>query len=263
MVQIQPAQQVQVPEWLQDPVAELITFLPRLVGAVVILLIGWVIGRLAAGVVRRLADGVELDRMVLETPLGRILGGTERAVSSAFGKLAKWFVYALAILAAANALAIPTLSEWISTAVSYLPAFIAGLLVIVLGFVVADFIGDVIERTQAAAQTAYASWFANGARMFLYFTAIVIGLDTMGIDVGILYVFARALAWGLAAAVAIGVGVAFGWGGKDYVSENIDRWMGRTSTVTPTENTQTGEGPRGGDRDPGSEPSAGPGAEDD
>ncbi|MCU4740113.1 hypothetical protein OB955_03260 [Halobacteria archaeon AArc-m2/3/4] len=265
MVQLQPAQQVQVPEWLQDPVAELITFLPRLVGALVILFVGWIIGRLFARVVRRIADGIELDRMVLETPLGRILGGTERAVSSAFGSLAKWFVYALAFLAAANALAIATLSEWIATAVSYLPAFVAGLLVIVLGFVVADFIGDVIERTRAAAQTVYGSWFANGARMFLYFTAIVIGLDTMGIDVGILYVFARALAWGLAAAVAIGAGVAFGWGGKDYVSDNIDRWMNRSSSVTPSEGesgrtserSTTTERRSGPDREPGSEPGPG------
>ncbi|MBZ6496406.1 mechanosensitive ion channel family protein [Natrinema longum] len=239
MVPPYPAQ-AQVPDWLQDPIAELLTFLPRIIGAVVILFIGWVIGRLAARVVGRIADGIELDRMVLETPLGRILGGTEQAVSSAFGKLAKWFVYALAFLAAANALAIPTLSEWISTAVSYLPAFIAGLLVITLGFVVADFIGDAIERTRAATQTAYASWFATGTRMFLYFTAVVIGLDTMGIDVGILYVFARALAWGIGAALAIGAGIAFGWGGKDYVANNIDTWMGRTSSVKPDEESSSG-----------------------
>ncbi|MGQ3412437.1 mechanosensitive ion channel family protein [Natrinema sp. LN54] len=263
--------QAQVPDWLQDPAAELITFLPRLIGALIILAIGWVLGRVAAGIVRRLADGIELDRMVLETPLGRILGGTERAVSSAFGSLAKWFVYGLAILAAANALAIATLSQWISTAVSYLPAFIAGLLVITFGFVVADFIGDAIERTRAATETAYTSWFANGARMFLYFTAIVIGLDTMGIDVAILYVFARALAWGLGAALAIGAGVAFGWGGKDYVSENIDRWMNRTSEVAPSEGDTAGSRSRSGeptgtnpstDREPGSEPGPGPSDDD-
>ncbi|MEA5389155.1 hypothetical protein VB779_20510 [Haloarculaceae archaeon H-GB11] len=131
-------------------------------------------------------------------------------------------------------LAISLLSEWISTAVSYLPAFIAGLLVVVLGFVVADFIGDAIMRTRAATQTEYTSWFAKGTRMFLYFTAIVIGLDTMGVDVGILFVFANALAWGLAAAVAIGVGIAVGWGGHTYVQENIDGWMGRASTEAPT-----------------------------
>ncbi|WP_254862819.1 mechanosensitive ion channel family protein [Halovivax gelatinilyticus] len=254
-------QQVEVPEYLQDPVADVAVYLPRILGAIIILLIGWVIGRVAGGIVRRIADGVELDRMVLETPLGRILGGTERAVSGAFGKLAKWFVYALAILAAANALAIQALSEWIAVAVSYLPAFVAGLLVIVLGFVVADFIGDMIERTRAATQTAYTSWFANGARIFLYFTALVIGLDTMGIDVGILYVFAQALAWGLAAAVAIGAGIAFGWGGKDYVSENIDRWMRQTDAITPEDSaagpdtSTASERHSGPDREPG--PSAG------
>ncbi|WP_226006199.1 mechanosensitive ion channel family protein [Natrinema salinisoli] len=263
--------QAQVPDWLQDPIAQLVTFLPRIIGALVILFIGWIIGRLAAAAVRRIADGVELDRMVLETPLGRILGGTEQAVSSAFGSLAKWFVYGLAILAAANALAIATLSEWISTAVSYFPAFIAGLLVITFGFVIADFIGDAIERTQAATETAYTSLFANGARLFLYFTAIVIGLDTMGIDVGILYVFARALAWGLGAAVAIGAGIAFGWGGKDYVSQNIDSWMGRTSEMAPSEGGSSGgqsrtgdrtDSSRSADRERGSEPGPGPSDDD-
>ncbi|WP_458205939.1 mechanosensitive ion channel family protein [Haladaptatus sp. NG-SE-30] len=223
-----------LPQWLQDPIAGFIALLPRLVGAILILLVGWVIGRGAAAVVRRLADRIELDRMVLDTPLGRMLGGTESAVSGAFGKLTAWFIYALAILAAANVLAIATLSEWVATAVSYLPAFIAGLLVIVIGFVVADFIGDAIMRTRAATHTAYTQWFASGTRMFLYFTAIVIGLDTMGIDVGILYVFARALAWGLAAAIAIGVGVAFGWGGRDYVAEHIDNWMTSAQQGTPS-----------------------------
>ena len=222
-----------IPEFLQDTIAAIVAFLPRLVGALVILLIGWVIGVAVARLVSAIANRVELDRMVLETPLGRVMGGTESAVSHTFGTIAKWFVYAVAILAAANVLAIPLLSQWIQTAVSYLPAFVAGLLVIVLGFVVADFIGDAIMRTRAATQTAYTSWFAAGTRMFLYFTAIVIGLDTMGVDVGILFVFAEAFAWGLAAAIAIGAGIALGWGGHTYVQENISRWMGQASSATP------------------------------
>ncbi|MEA5389154.1 hypothetical protein VB779_20505 [Haloarculaceae archaeon H-GB11] len=47
---------------------------PRLVGALLVLLIGWVLGVAVAKVVRKVADRVELDRMVLETPIGRILG---------------------------------------------------------------------------------------------------------------------------------------------------------------------------------------------
>jgi hypothetical protein len=226
--------QAGIPQFLEQTVAQFVAFLPRLVAAIVILLIGMVVGMAAAKVVKRLTDAIELDRLVLDTPLGRIMGGTSDAVTRTFGVITKWFVYALAILAAANVLEIELLSEWVGTAVSYLPAFVAGLLVIVLGFVVADFIGDAIARTRAATETAYTRWFATGTRMFLYFTAVVIGLDTMGIDVSILYLFARALAWGLSAALAIGVGIALGWGGHSYVAENIGRWAGKAKSGSPS-----------------------------
>jgi len=131
-------------------IADIVAVLPRLVGALLILLVGRVVGMVVARAVSSLVDGVELDRQVLQTPPGRITGNSERAVSHAFGVLAKWLVYAIAILAAANVLVIQVLSEWIRTAVSYLPAFVAGLAVIVLGFVVADFIGDIIMRARVA-----------------------------------------------------------------------------------------------------------------
>ncbi|WP_121742715.1 mechanosensitive ion channel family protein [Natronorubrum halophilum] len=246
MVQQLPLQQGQLPQFLQDTVANMVAFVPRLIGALLILLIGWIVGRVVAGVVMRIADGIELDRMVLETPLGRMLGGTESAVSHAFGTLAKWFVYAIAILAASNVLAIPELSALVATAVTYLPLLIAGIGVIVVGFVVADFIGDIIERTQVATESGFTTMFASGVRVFLYFTAIVIGLDTMGIDVSILYVFARALSWGVAAAVAIGVGVAFGLGARDYVSENIGQWAGRTPSLSQSDQREPGAGPSPG-----------------
>ncbi|MGQ4557159.1 mechanosensitive ion channel family protein [Halobellus sp. GM3] len=226
--------QVDLPTSLEQTLAAFIGFLPRLLGAVVILLIGWVVGVLVGRVVRSLIDRTEIDKKVLETPLGRMMGRSERAVSRTFGVIAKWFVYAIAILAAANVLAIALLSEWIQTVVSYLPAFVAGLAVILLGFIVADFVGDAIMRTRAATQTEYTAWFAAGTRMFLYFTAIVIGLDTMGIDVQILYVFANAVAWGVAAAIALGAGIALGWGAHTYVAENIDRWAGTASTAAPS-----------------------------
>lgn len=244
--------QLSVPGWLEETVASIVAFIPRLVGALLILLVGWVIGRVVAGLVGRLADSVGFDQAVLGTPIGEMMGGSESAVSNGFGTLAAWFIYALAILAAANALAIETLSEWIATAVSYLPSFIAGLLVIVFGFIVADFLGDSIKRTQAATKTSYTGVFAGGTKVFLYFMTIVVGLDTMGVDVQILYVFARALAWGIAAAIAIGAGLAFGLGGRGYVDENIDRWMGTARQAAPMESQQQSElsdSPGGNDDD--------------
>jgi MFS family permease len=217
--------QVTVPPLLEQTVSGLLAFLPRLAGALIILLIGWFVGRTAGRLVARIADRIELDKAVVATPLGNIMGGSERAVSASFGSLTKWFVFALAFVAAADVLAVELFSQWVSTAVSYLPAFVAGLFVIVAGFIVADFIGDAITQTRAATQTRYTGAFATGTRMFLYFVAVVIGLSTMGIDVSLLETFGQALAWGLAAALALGVGIALGWGGKDYVANHIESWV--------------------------------------
>lgn len=235
-------------DFLGDTVAGVINFLPQLVGAVIILVIGWFVGRLVGSLVRRLVDRVEIDRAVLKTPLGGALGGSETAVSSSLGKIGSYFVYALAILAAADALAIELLSVWIADAVSYLPAFIAGLLIIVLGFIVADFLGDIVAHTETVTDTGYTDVFADGLRAFLYFVAVIIGLGTMGVDVQILNTFAQAAAWGLAAGVALAIGIAFGLGGRDYVAANIGDWLpGRApdtdSTPAPIGQTDGGEEP--------------------
>jgi small-conductance mechanosensitive channel len=221
--------QVDYGQTVDETIAEIINFTPRLVGALLVLLIGWVLGRLLYRIISRTVDRIELDELVLKTPLGRVLGGSEQAISHSFGKLGAWFVYALAVLTAANVLAVDVLSEWITEAVSYLPALVAGALIIVVGFVLADFLADVIARTESLTDTGYTDVFADGVRVFLYFIAIVIGLDTIGVDVQILHTFSQAAAFGLAAGIALAIGIAFGWGGKDYVAENIGSWMSRDS----------------------------------
>ena len=224
-----------VPDYFQETLAGVINFLPQLVGAVVILLIGWVVGRVVARVARGVADRTQIDRLVMKTPLGGALGGTEKAISRSIGRVGAYFVYALAILAAADALAVELLSEWIAVAVSYLPAFVAGALIILIGFVLADFLADVVAHTKAVTETNYTDTFADGMRVFLYFIAIVIGLGTMGVDTQILNTFAQAAAFGLAAGVALAIGIGFGLGGRDYVAANIGDWLpGRSPSTEPS-----------------------------
>jgi hypothetical protein len=223
--------QTGVGTFLDQLLTDLVAVAPRVAGAIIILLIGWLVGRVLGGVVSRLVDRINIDRQVLKTPLGGALGGTEKAVSRSMGRVGAYFVYALAILAAADTLAIDLLSVWIADAVSYLPAFVAGALIIVLGFVLADFLGDVIANTESMTETGYTDLFANGVRMFLYFVVTVIGLGTMGVDVQILNTFATAIAIGLGVGIALALGLGIGLGSRDYVAENISGWVSRGAEV--------------------------------
>jgi small-conductance mechanosensitive channel len=222
-----PLLQLAIPDYLQETIAGTVAILPRIVGAIVILAIGWIVGRFLGSVVARIARRGDLDGRLRDTPVTKVVGSGERSVSRALGKVTSWYVYLLAFLAAANTLAIDVLSTWISEAVSYLPAIVAGVLLILVGFVFADFIADAIARTETITDARYTSMVADGVRFFVYFVVLVMGLDTMGVDVQILYLFAQALAVGLAVGVALAIGIAFGWGGKDYVANHIEGWMGR------------------------------------
>lgn len=208
-----------------DLATDVVNLVPRLAGALVILVVGWIAGAILGRLVAALVGRTELDSMVHDTSVGKMFGRRESTVSHAFGKIVKWFVFALAFLAAADVLAIPLLSQWIAEALAYLPAFFGGLVFIMLGMIVADFAADMIGRTQRTTRSAITDWFAKAVRVFLYFIVVVIGLDTMGVEVGFLFVFARAFAWGTGIALALAVGIGLGWGSKEYVANNIEGWM--------------------------------------
>ena len=223
-----------IQETFSQAVGSVIEVLPALLAALLVLLVGWLIGRAAYRLVSRTSMRLNLDRVVGDTPLGRVFGRREGAISNTLGRITAWFVYGLAILTAAAVLDIQQLSEWLSTAVSYLPAFVAGTLIIIGGFILADFLADIIGRTETVTDTGYTDIFADGVRVFLYFIAIVIGLSTIGIDVQLLNTFATAAAWGLAAGIALAMGIGLGWGSKDYVAENIDSWVSRGTSSSYT-----------------------------
>lgn len=205
-------------------VEALVLSLPGIIGAAVVLFFGWLIGRAIGGYITSLADKLGIDRRIGDTAAGGMVNRSERGISIALGKIAKWFIYAVAVLAAASLLDIAILSQWVSQALLYIPAFIAGLLVILIGIIVADMVGDMIKRTEATTHTRYTKWLAEAVKVFLYFVFITIGLGTMGLDVTLLYIFARAAAWGLAIGIALAVGIGFGWGIKDHVARNIEDW---------------------------------------
>jgi hypothetical protein len=138
------------------------------------------------------------------------------------------------VLAAADTLAIELPSEWIAEAVSSLPAFVAGALIVVFGFVLADFLADVVGHTETVTDTGYTEMFTDGLRVFLYFVVTVIGLGTMGVDVQFLNTFAQAAAWGVAVGAALAFGLAVGLGGRDYVAANVGSWPPGSAPAGPS-----------------------------
>jgi len=204
---------------------------PRAGAAIIILVAGWALGRVLGKGISRLLYKMGFANALSKTVVGRALERSGTTSARFLELLIRWFVYLVAVFAAVDVLKIAALSSFMSTLVEYLPNFVAGIFILLLGFVVVDFIGDAIRAIGREAEIEFASILSIGVKLFLYLTVTVIALTTMKIDVTILNEFARAIAWGTAIGIAIGLGIAFGWGLKDRVAKGIDRWVASAQTT--------------------------------
>jgi hypothetical protein len=214
-----------IDSFISDIWSQLVTLLPAIAGAIIVLIVGWAAGRLIGKGIATVLDKAGVDDALRKTAIGKVLEKTKLKIVGVFDLIIRWFIYLIAILAAVDILHITILSTYLSQVVQYLPLFIAGIFILILGFMAADFAADALREVGKEGKMEFASVFANVLRFVLYFVVLVVGLSTMKVDVNILYILANALSWGVAIGIAVGFGIAVGWGFKDAVAKRADAWL--------------------------------------
>ncbi len=206
-----------------------IAILPRVISILIILAIGWVVGRIIGKGISKILEKAGVDDAFHETVIGRVVERSGFTITRFLDLIIRWFIYLVALFAVVDILDIPVFSEFMQDVVGYLPSLIAGVFILLVGFIVTDLIGDAFISVGKEFRIALSGPLAAGLRLVLYFVIVMIALKTMKIDVEILYTFATALAWGIAVGVSVGLGIAFGWGLKDAVSKNAQKWLNSSS----------------------------------
>jgi small-conductance mechanosensitive channel len=226
---------MQIPEFLMEIwnsiVSTVVVMLPRVAGAIIALLIGWVAGRALGKAVSKILDKAGVDDALRPTIFGRVLERSGITCVGFFDRIVRWFVYLVAVFAAVDILQIEILRQYLSMVVTYLPSLIAGVIILVAGFIVTDYIADFMKKVGEEAGVAYSKLLSDIIRLFLYSVVIIIALAQMQIDVGVLYIFANALAWGISIGAGVGLGIALGWGFKDIVAESAKEWIQSLTTT--------------------------------
>jgi len=213
-----------------------INLLPKVAGAIITLIIGWIVGRALGKAISKLIEKVKLDKPLKRTVIGKALESAGITIGKFFDLIVRCFIYLIAVLAAVDILNIEALSKFIGLIVQYIPNFLAGVIILLAGLIIADFIGDAVTAIGKGAKVEFAGFLSIIIRATLYFVVITVGLTVMKIDVSLLYIFANALAWGIAVGVGVALGIALGFGFKDYVSKNAERWFkGFTEATKKTE----------------------------
>ena len=204
---------------LSDLATGAIIFLPRFALALVVLAIGWLMGQLVYYVLDKVIGKMGLETAFRRASVGRAILRSGYTPGGFLAALGKGIAYLFTITYALDVLAIPILSASVEAFLEYLPNLVQGILILVAGFVLADWIGESIEK--GSFSTAQSHLIGQLVRIPLYFVSITIALVQMKVDVTILYIFAQAIAWSL----AIAIGIAFGWYLKDKISPLFDKMV--------------------------------------
>src|SRR5947207_11141406 len=199
-----------------------LTFIPKFIGFLLILLIGWIIASVVSRAVTLLLRKIGFDRLSDRIGLSRLAQrmGVRMDTAGVLGKIVFWFLFLVFLVPATDALGIPTVSAVLSGLLAYIPNVFVAILVLFLGTLAATFVADIVRGTTATANVGNPNIFANIARYAIMGFAALIALEQLQIAPALLNILFTAIV----GAAAIAFGLAFGLGGQDAAR----RWLART-----------------------------------
>jgi hypothetical protein len=200
-----------------------LAILPALVAAVIILIAGWFLADLAARLVHTLLRRLGFEAMATRTGISDFIAMTgmrDATASSVIAELVKWFIRLIFIEIAAEALHLTAVTSLINQIVLFIPNLIVALVIVMVGFVVANFIARLIRSSAAEMGVQSPNLFATVARFAVIVMAVIIALNQIGVATAIV----DALFVAIVLAVALALGLSFGLGGREVAGQIWQNW---------------------------------------
>lgn len=195
--------------------------LPLIVGALVILAIGWILSNLVARVVRELLARAGADRLFAEHG-GDVYGAQSQKVKPSVvgSEIVKWIIRFVFLVAAANVLGMPQVSLLLNQVLLWIPNLLVAAVILLVAPLIGRFLRGVIEVGAGNMGFTNAPLLGRIAEMAVIAFAVLIAIDQIGIAADLLNI----LFMGVVGALALAFGLAFGLGGRDVAAQITQRW---------------------------------------
>jgi Conserved TM helix len=208
---------VEVGDSLQQGLDNLIGFLPKLIGFLIILAIGYIVARIVKGIVTKLVEKVGTDRAMHTGTTGEYVNRVAPGFrpSSAIGTIVFWFLFLGALAIALSQLGIAALDNFIASVGAYLPNVLAAVLIFVAMVALSGAVAGVISRTMGDTPTGKV--LGSVAPVLIIAIGTFMILDQLQIAPEIVTITYAALVGGTFLAMAL----AFGLGGRDVAAQML------------------------------------------
>lgn len=198
-----------------------IGFIPNLLIALVIILLGWLIGVLLGRVVAQIIKAIKIDEALRRAGVEEFLnrGGLNLNSGAFLGGLVRWFVIIAFLIASFEVLGLYQVTGFLRDILNYLPQVIVAVLILIAAGIVADAMKKIVLSSAKTAELSAAPFLATVTKWVIWVFAILVALSQLGIAAG----FIQTVFTGLVVALSLGLGLAFGLGGQEAASRVIDR----------------------------------------
>jgi Conserved TM helix len=212
---------VSVTEALQN----FLGFLPALIGALLILVLGWIISGLLARFVERGLKAIGFERAAQSTGISGFIqrSGSSWTASAIVAEIVKWFIRLLAIQAAASVLGLTQISQIVNAIMLWLPNLVVAIVIVVIGALIAKFVSGVVRGSTSQMGFTNSDLLASVAYYAILVFAVMAAIDQLGIAETVV----NTVFIGLVAMVVLAAGLAFGLGGQQTAAQITANWYAR------------------------------------
>lgn len=199
-----------------------INFIPSLIGAVIIFAIGWLVAVLIEKIIESLFKSIKVDSLLRSAGFEEVMKRTGHPLNSGkfVGSLVKWFVIVVFLVASLDILHLTQVNQFLQGVVlGYLPQVIIAVLVLMVAVVIADAMQKIVAASARAAHVKSAHLLGVVTKWAIWIFAILTALITLNVAAYLIQMIVTAVFAG----AALGIGLAFGLGGKDQAARIIEK----------------------------------------
>jgi len=203
-------------------------FIPNLIVAIVIVLLGWGIGVLFGRVIAQIIKAIKIDEALRRAGVENFLnkGGINLNSGKFLGGLVRWFIILVFLVGALDVLKLSQVNLFLKDILNYLPQVVVAVLILIAAGLVADAMKKIVLSSAMSADISSAGLLATITKWVIWIFAILVALSQLGIAAG----FVQTIFTGLVVALSLGLGLSFGLGGQDAASRVIDKVSKEIST---------------------------------
>lgn len=200
----------------QNVAAQFIQFAPKVVAALAVIVIGYIVARLVSHAITTVSARLGLQRAAesggLEQSMRQV--GIEKTLPQIVGVIVFWLLLGVFAVAAFDILDLPALTGAMEKVIAYIPKLLVATFVVVLGLLLAAFLKGVVATSADRVGITYAPQLASAVYWILALMTFIAAFDQLQIEFKLLNE-AILIAFG---ALALGFGLSFGLGGRDVMA---------------------------------------------